>query len=100
MFIASMSHELRTPLNSVIGFASIILKEWAGPVNVEQKENLASILRAGKLLLALVNDVIDVSKIEAGKIQPLVEEFDLDQVITEAVELITPEAREKGLSSR
>ena len=67
MFIASMSHELRTPLNSIIGFSSILRDEWMGPLNTEQKEKRAHIFRSGKHLLALINDVIDVSKIEAGK---------------------------------
>ena len=97
MFIASMSHELRTPLNSVIGFSSIVLNEWAGPLNPEQKENLTAILRSGRHLLALLNDVIDVSKIEAGKIEPVVERFDLYDLITEAVELVTNDAQGKGL---
>jgi signal transduction histidine kinase len=100
MFIASMSHELRTPLNSVIGFSSILLKEWLGPLNEEQKENLATVLRAGKLLLALINDVIDVSKIEAGLIDIHLEEFDLFDVMTEAVAALEVEAREKGLDLR
>ena len=97
LFIASMSHELRTPLNSVIGFSSILLKEWLGPLTGEQKENLATVLRAGKLLLALINDVIDVSKIEAGLIDIHLEEFDLFDVVIEAVAALEGEAREKGL---
>jgi PAS domain S-box-containing protein len=97
MFIASMSHELRTPLNSVIGFSSILLNEWGGPLNEEQKENLAVILRSGKHLLALINDVIDVSKIEAGKIESVIEEFDINDLIVEAVDLISRDAEGKGL---
>ena len=100
MFIASMSHELRTPLNSVIGFSSILLDEWVGPLNPEQKENLATVLKAGKLLLALINDVIDVSKIEAGLIDINREEFDLSDVVAEAVANLEGEAREKGLELR
>jgi len=97
MFIASMSHELRTPLNSIIGFSSVILNEWIGPVNAEQKENLAIILRCGKHLLNLINDVIDVSKIEAGKIESVAEEFDLYDLISEAVGLVRKDMEEKGL---
>ncbi len=97
MFIASMSHELRTPLNSVIGFSSILLNEWVGPLNEEQKENLALILRSGKHLLALINDVIDVSKIETGKIESLIEEFDIYDLIAEAVNLTVRDAQGKGL---
>ena len=100
MFIASMSHELRTPLNSVIGFSSVMLNEWVGPVNAEQKENLSIILRSGKHLLNLINDVIDVSKIEAGKIESVPEEFDLHDIVFEAVSLIKKELEEKGLVLR
>ena len=100
MFIASMSHELRTPLNSIIGFSSIILNEWLGPVNPEQKENLATILRSGKHLLSLINDVIDVSKIEAGKIECRLEEFDLYDLLSEAVRYLEQDIRGKGLELR
>ena len=100
MFIASMSHELRTPLNSIIGFSNILLDEWAGPLNDEQKENLAIILRSGKHLLALINDVIDVSKIEAGKIEAVIEEFDVYDMIEEAVNLMTKDAWGKGLERK
>jgi PAS domain S-box-containing protein len=97
MFIASMSHELRTPLNSIIGFSSIIRDEWLGPVNPEQKENLDTIKRSGKHLLSLINDVIDVSKIEAGRIETRFEEFDLYDLVTEAVQYVEKDLRDKGL---
>jgi len=97
MFIASMSHELRTPLNSIIGFSSIMLNEWAGPVTEEQKENLAAVLRSGKHLLSLINDVIDVSKIEAGKIESVADDFDVSDVVREAVETFRKDVAEKGL---
>jgi len=87
-FLATMSHELRTPLNSIIGFSSILLNEWVGPVNAEQKDNLASVLRSGKHLLSLINDVIDVSKIEAGMIESVAEDFDIRELVDEAVETI------------
>ncbi len=97
LFIASMSHELRTPLNSIIGFTSILLNEWAGAVNDEQKENLATVLKSGKHLLALINDVIDMSKIEAGTIDVHAEDFDLYDVISEVTKLFDKDARDKGL---
>jgi signal transduction histidine kinase len=97
MFIASMSHELRTPLNSIIGFSSIIRDEWIGPINTEQKENLDTIQRSGKHLLSLINDVIDVSKIEAGRIETRFEEFDLYDLLTEAVQYLEKDIHEKGL---
>lgn len=97
MFIASMSHELRTPLNSIIGFSSILQDEWLGPMSDEQKENLAIILRSGKHLLNLINDVIDVSKIEAGKLDVRREEFDLGDLMREALQYVDKDIREKGL---
>ncbi|MBF0505770.1 MAG: PAS domain S-box protein [Nitrospirae bacterium] len=97
MFISSMSHELRTPLNSIIGFSSILLHEWLGPVNDEQKKNLATVLRSGEHLLSLINDVIDVSKIEAGKVEAFADEFDISDVISEAVDLLAKNAEDKGL---
>ncbi|MDD2852300.1 MAG: ATP-binding protein [Desulfuromonadaceae bacterium] len=97
MFIASMSHELRTPLNSIIGFSSILRDEWIGPVNQEQKDNLDTIKRSGKHLLSLINDVIDVSKIEAKKIEARFEEFDLYDLLTEAVQYVEKDLHEKGL---
>jgi PAS domain S-box-containing protein len=97
MFIATMSHELRTPLNSIIGFSSILLKEWCGPVNDEQKENLATVLAAGRHLHMLINDVIDVSKIEAGKLESIVEEFELRDLVDEALALIKTERGGNGL---
>ncbi len=98
MFIASMSHELRTPLNSVIGFSSILLDEWLGPLNEEQKLNMDAILRSGKHLLSLINDVIDISKVEAGTIEPHIEDFDLQEVMQEALEALKGEAESKGLT--
>jgi len=97
MFIASMSHELRTPLNSIIGFSSILLNEWLGHLNDEQKLNIAAINKAGKHLLALINDIIDVSKIEAGIIDIIPEEFELSEVITEAIKNFEREITKKGL---
>ncbi len=97
IFIASMSHELRTPLNSVIGFSSILLNEWLGALNPEQKENLAAILKSGKHLLSLINDVIDISKIEAGKIDIRYEDFDANSLILDAVKHYQNDAREKRL---
>ncbi|MDD2853818.1 MAG: ATP-binding protein, partial [Desulfuromonadaceae bacterium] len=97
MFIASMSHELRTPLNSVIGFSRILLDEWTGSLNREQKENLATVLRSGKHLLSLVNNVIDVSKIEAGMIDPDIEDFDINDVISEAEKSVGKDISDNGI---
>jgi len=96
MFIASMSHELRTPLNSIIGFSSILVDEWLGPLSEEQKMNLESVLISGKHLLSLINDMIDVSKIEAGKFEITIDEFELSDVLIEAADLFTKEIHDKG----
>ncbi|KKL13667.1 hypothetical protein LCGC14_2523480, partial [marine sediment metagenome] len=85
MFIASMSHELRTPLNSIIGFTGIILQGMAGEINEEQRKQLTRVKNSATHLLALIIDVIDVSKIEAGKVELLMEEFDLSALAREAI---------------
>lgn len=97
MFIASMSHELRTPLNSIIGFSSIILQGMSGEINEEQRDQLGRVLRAGKHLLSLITDVIDIAKIESGRITPYAEDFDLQALIEEAVGQVRPQATDKGL---
>jgi len=97
MFIASMSHELRTPLNSIIGFTGIILQGMTGEINLEQKDQLQRVYGSAKHLLALISNVIDISKIEAGKVVVHVEEFDLDGVIKDAVSSLKPEIDKKGL---
>ena len=81
MFIASMSHELRTPLNSIIGFTGIILGGLSGDITDEQKKQLTMVKSSASHLLELINDVIDVSKIEADKIQLSIEEFDLTALV-------------------
>ncbi len=100
MFIASMSHELRTPLNSIIGFSSIVLNEWLGPLNDEQKAKMATVLRTGKHLLTLINDVIDVSKIEAGKLEFHLDSLSLPELMHEAVALIQKECSDKNIILR
>ncbi|MBF0545550.1 MAG: GAF domain-containing protein [Candidatus Riflebacteria bacterium] len=97
MFIASMSHELRTPLNSIIGFTGIILQGMTGDINNEQRDQLTRVSRAGKHLLALITDVIDISKIEAGKMDAFAEEFQLDNIIQNAASEMKLQIREKGL---
>ncbi|RMG96519.1 MAG: GAF domain-containing protein [Candidatus Dadabacteria bacterium] len=97
LFIASMSHELRTPLNSIIGFAGVMLQELAGPLTDDQRDQLGRIYRAGKLLLALINDVIDISKIESGRVAAYPTRFDLAELVAECVETVRAEAEAKGL---
>jgi len=97
MFIASMSHELRTPLNSIIGFSGLILGNMVGPISDEQKDMLTRVSKSGKHLLALITDVIDIAKIESGKIVPFPEEFELTDIVQEAVGQVETQAIEKGL---
>lgn len=97
MFIASMSHELRTPLNAIIGFSSLMLNGMTGDINPEQKDQLQRVLRAGRHLLALITDVIDISKIESKSIEPFASEFDLLDVIDESCANVALQLEEKGL---
>ncbi|RPJ03796.1 MAG: PAS domain S-box protein, partial [Deltaproteobacteria bacterium] len=97
MFIASMSHELRTPLNSIIGFTGMTLQGLSGELNGEQKDNLSRAYQAAKHLLSLITDVIDISKIEAGRIESYPEAVSLNEIIDEAVGTVRPQLKEKGL---
>ncbi len=97
MFIASMSHELRTPLNAIIGFTGIILQGMSGDINAGQRDQLTRVYGAAKHLMALISDVIDISKIEAGRadVDPII--FDLKELIEEAIGNIDPALQDKGL---
>ncbi|MDA3895715.1 MAG: ATP-binding protein [Desulfobacteraceae bacterium] len=97
MFIASMSHELRTPLNSIIGFTGVMLQGMSGEINNEQRDQLQRVYGSGKHLLALITDVIDISKIEAKKTETYVSEFNLAEVIQEAAITVQPEIEKKDL---
>ena len=97
VFLASMSHELRTPLNSIIGFTGIILQGMSGEVNEEQRKQLTMVKNSASHLLGLINDILDISKIEAGKVDLSLGEFSLDDVAGEVVEILSPTASEKGL---
>lgn len=98
MFIASMSHELRTPLNSIIGFSGMLLQGLSGDINDEQRDDLQRVSRAGNHLLSLITDIIDISKIEAGRIESHPEHFPLKELIEEAVEEVRLQADKKGIS--
>ncbi len=100
MFIASMSHELRTPLNSIIGFTDLILQGLSGDINRTQRDQLRRVYSASKHLLGLITDIIDLSKIEAGKIEVITREFDLKGMLKEAAEDHVLAVQQKGLTLR
>ena len=97
-FLATMSHELRTPLNSIIGFTGIILLGKAGPLNAEQAKQLGMVRESAQHLLALINDVLDISKIEAGQLNVSAAPFDLRASIERVFGMISPLAEKKGLA--
>lgn len=96
-FIASISHELRTPLHTIIGFSDLLAEESEGPLNEEQKRFIGHIHRDSEHLLALINDVLDLSRIEAGGLNLHTEVLPLGDAISEAVNAIRPYAEAKGI---
>jgi PAS domain S-box-containing protein len=96
--LANMSHELRTPLNSVIGFSTILLQDMAGPLNDEQRRQLEMIKRAGRMLLSLVDEVLDLSRVEAGASRLELSDFPVDDAVAATMESMQPLAQEKGLT--
>nr|WP_290665478.1 GAF domain-containing protein [Ardenticatena sp.] len=96
-FLANMSHELRTPLNSIIGFSEVLQDEAFGELNEHQHRYLNNILTSAHHLLDLINDILDLSKIEAGRMDLHYELFDLHGAIEEVVSVVQPLAEKKGL---
>lgn len=98
MFIASVSHELRTPLNSIIGFSGMMRKEVFGSLSEKYKDYAIRINNSGNYLLHLITDVLDISKIESGRIETINSTFDVKDVINEAVKTVRQEANRKGIA--
>jgi len=96
-FLAGMSHELRTPLNAIIGFTGTLLMKLPGPLNDEQEQQLRTVQSSGRHLLALINDLLDVAKIEAGKVELHLEPVDCGALLREINATLAPQARAKGL---
>lgn len=86
-FLANMSHELRTPLNAILGFSNVLIRNMAGPVTEKQRELLIFIRNGGDHLLSLINDLLDLSKIEAGKVKFEISEFNLSHAINSIISL-------------
>ncbi|UXI70205.1 PAS domain S-box protein [Tahibacter amnicola] len=97
-FLASMSHELRTPLNAVIGFTGTLLMGLPGPLNPVQRKQLTTVRNNARHLLSLINDLLDLAKIESGKIELRREPTGLISVVEEVATMLRPMAEEKGLA--
>jgi signal transduction histidine kinase len=97
-FLANMSHELRTPLNAIIGFSEVLGERMFGELNDKQSEYVQDILSSGRHLLALINDILDLSKVEAGRMELELSRFDLPAAIGSAVILVRERATRHGLA--
>jgi GAF domain-containing protein/anti-sigma regulatory factor (Ser/Thr protein kinase) len=99
-FLANMSHELRTPLNAIIGFSEVLNERMFGELNDKQAEYLRDIHASGTHLLSLINDILDLSKVEAGRMELELSDFDLSAAVDNAVMLIRERASRKGVTVR
>jgi GAF domain-containing protein len=97
-FLANMSHELRTPLNAIIGFSEVLLQQIFGAVNDKQKEYLGDVLSSGRHLLTLINDILDLSKIEAGRMELDLSEFSLGTALESGLTIVRERAARHGIS--
>jgi signal transduction histidine kinase len=97
-FLANMSHELRTPLNAIMGFSEVLAEQMFGEVNDKQLEYLHDIHSSGQHLLALINDILDLSKIEAGRMELELSRFYLEPLLSNALVLVRERAERRGLT--
>ena len=97
-FLANMSHELRTPLNAIIGFSEVLAERMFGEINEKQAEYLADILESGRHLLTLINDILDLSKIEAGRMELEPSDFSLPGAIDNALTLVRERAQRREIT--
>ena len=99
-FLASMSHELRTPLNAVLGFSEVLLEQMFGDINERQEEYLRDIHGSGKHLLELLNEILDLSKVEAGRMELEYSSFELRSLLTDAASMLRERAATHGVDLR
>jgi signal transduction histidine kinase len=97
-FLANMSHELRTPLNAIIGFSEVLVDRMFGELNEKQDEYLKDIYASGQHLLSLINDILDLSKVEAGRMELEATDFDLPSAIDNALILVRERTSRRGIT--
>ena len=97
-FLASMSHELRTPLNAILGFSEVLLERMFGDLNERQEDYLRDVLASGQHLLSLINDILDLSKVEAGRMELEVEEFSLREALENGLTMVRGRAGNRGIA--
>jgi signal transduction histidine kinase len=97
-FLANMSHELRTPLNAILGFSEVLLEQIFGDLNAKQAEYLEDILTSGRHLLSLINDILDLSKVEAGRMELELGKFALPQALENGLTMLKERAGRHGIA--
>ncbi len=97
-FLANMSHELRTPLNAIIGFSELLMQKKAGDLNEKQGKYVGNVISASNHLLGLINDILDLSRVEAGKVELSVEQISVPSAISDAITLITEKASKHNIN--
>jgi len=97
-FLAAMNHELRTPLNHIIGFADMLLLGMAGDLEEEQRTQIGMVRDSGRYLFSVIEDVLDLAKLDSGGIRPADNDFSADEIVEAAIEMTRPIALEKGLT--